>query len=239
MRVKIMSMQRVENLGSFLQAYSMKRVLEGFGHQVSFCDFRPGTSRHRGQKVKKVTWLDRLLRLPRRLLSPRQTAARRQFHRKRTESFQYSIWPLLGMSVERNYDSSCDLMVIGSDEVFNYTNHVFGYVPELFGHNLQAQSIISYAASAGYTSMKDVDADGMAEVLASGFKNFHALGVRDQNMYEIVQGCSQRAPTLVVDPTLSYDFLDEVPPSTRPPGYLLVYAYRERLDAPSRRVCDR
>ncbi len=42
MKVAILSMQRVYNYGSYLQAYSLKRIIEGMGHQVEFIDIIPG-----------------------------------------------------------------------------------------------------------------------------------------------------------------------------------------------------
>ena len=34
MKVSIMSMQRIANYGSFLQAYALKKTIETLGHQV-------------------------------------------------------------------------------------------------------------------------------------------------------------------------------------------------------------
>lgn len=42
MKIAILSMQRVENHGSFLQSYALKSVLEQQGHQVSFLDIKKG-----------------------------------------------------------------------------------------------------------------------------------------------------------------------------------------------------
>lgn len=42
MHVGILSMQRVENFGSFLQAYGLKELLQTLGHSVCFVDIRPG-----------------------------------------------------------------------------------------------------------------------------------------------------------------------------------------------------
>ena len=41
MKVSILSMQRVNNYGSFLQAYALKRILEDLGHNVTFLDIKP------------------------------------------------------------------------------------------------------------------------------------------------------------------------------------------------------
>ena len=39
MKIGIMSMQRIENYGSFLQAYSLRQMLEELGHEVVFVDY--------------------------------------------------------------------------------------------------------------------------------------------------------------------------------------------------------
>ena len=38
--VGIMSMQRIANYGSFLQAYALKTMIEELGHSVQFVDYR-------------------------------------------------------------------------------------------------------------------------------------------------------------------------------------------------------
>lgn len=40
MKVCILSMQRVNNMGSLLQAYALKNILEKYGHNVSFIDIK-------------------------------------------------------------------------------------------------------------------------------------------------------------------------------------------------------
>lgn len=43
MRVGIMSMQRVVNHGSFMQAYGLKSMIESLGHEVLFVDYKPSS----------------------------------------------------------------------------------------------------------------------------------------------------------------------------------------------------
>ena len=40
MKIGILSMQRIENFGSLLQAYALKKTLETFGNEVSFIDIQ-------------------------------------------------------------------------------------------------------------------------------------------------------------------------------------------------------
>ena len=42
MKVGIISMQRVCNNGSFLQAYGLKKLIESLGHEVVFIDYHVG-----------------------------------------------------------------------------------------------------------------------------------------------------------------------------------------------------
>ena len=41
-KVGIMSMQRIANYGSFLQAYALKRLIEELGYRVEFVDYHVG-----------------------------------------------------------------------------------------------------------------------------------------------------------------------------------------------------
>ena len=42
MNIGIMSMQRIINYGSFLQAYGLKKTIQNMGHTVTFVDYRVG-----------------------------------------------------------------------------------------------------------------------------------------------------------------------------------------------------
>ena len=41
-RAGILSMQRIYNYGSFLQAFGLKSILESLGCDVQFVDYKPG-----------------------------------------------------------------------------------------------------------------------------------------------------------------------------------------------------
>ena len=55
MKVGIMSMQRVVNYGSFLQAYALKRIIENnTGANVEFIDYRIGEILKESEKKKSI-----------------------------------------------------------------------------------------------------------------------------------------------------------------------------------------
>ncbi len=233
MKVGILTMHRVVNYGSFMQAFALKRCVEALGHQVEFRDFRAGEPRHIGEKVVSPGVLLKIINNPKKILNAIAALKKRVFQKQIANCFKSVCWPLLDVSERPNYDLRADAMIIGSDEVFNYTqNHVFGYVPCLFGHEIEAPIIVSYAASAGYANWDDVQRDGMREELASGFRRMKHIAVRDENTRVLVESCSGKMPTMVIDPTLIYDFAAEMPRQpVHSPGYVLVYAYEGRMES--------
>lgn len=233
MKVGILTMHRVYNYGSFMQAYALRRTIESMGHEVELRDFKPGTSRHRGSKVSKPSTLNKIAKIPSKLVKLGDTLRKRRFRQQMDECFRQQCWPLLGVPAEPNYSLNADAMIIGSDEVFNYTqNHAFGYVPCLFGHGIDAPIIATYAASAGYANWHDVQADDMVQELATGLRKMQHIAVRDENTRKFVEQCVGLSPTMVVDPTLIYDFRNDIAKdAVIKPGYLLVYAYEGRMES--------
>lgn len=39
-KIGIMSMQRINNYGSFMQAYALKKIIESLGNEVEFVDYK-------------------------------------------------------------------------------------------------------------------------------------------------------------------------------------------------------
>ena len=60
MKVGIISMQRVCNNGSFLQAYGLKKLIESLGHEVLFLDYEVGEPVMRSWADKKTYMLLRV-----------------------------------------------------------------------------------------------------------------------------------------------------------------------------------
>lgn len=229
MKVGIMSMQRIQNYGSFLQAYALKKTIESLGHEVVFVDYHPGESIAK-QKTNKGA-LD-YVKLGIRFIDHRSTVKKRQMYQsaKRFPDYYNEMLSVLGVSDNRNYDSEVDALVIGSDEVFNCLQDGanVGFSPELFGHGLKAKKVISYAASFGFTTLEMLKQYGKDVEIASYLNEMDAISVRDKNSCSIVQALTNKSIVENVDPVLIYDFEDEVPEIDKK-GFIVVYAYRGRL----------
>lgn len=236
MKVGIISMQRVCNNGSFLQAYGLKKLIESLGHEVTFIDYHVGSALAASKKEACRYWMLKLRNvflnvftdhpsirfvLPKNL---RNIAAKRK-------EYKQHILPLMGIMEEKNYNTRVDSLVVGSDEVFNCTqiNPEVGFSPELFGYGANTKRIISYAASFGNTTFQKLCDLGKAEELKSYFSTFNSLSVRDKNSYEIIKRLTDKKPELNLDPVLMYDFMPTIPDKERRRDYIIVYAYRARI----------
>jgi len=234
--VGIMSMQRIHNYGSFLQAFSLRGLIESADSsvRVEFVDFRPGeplVSSASGVTSPVQRTLAKLSDYG-RLDAGIVDRVRFINHKRR---FGQHHFPLLGLSTRPNYSADVDVLVIGSDEVFNcvQSNANVGYSRDLFGHGSPAGTVISYAGSFGNTTLEKLESFGIRDQIARDLRKFSALSVRDQNSAEIVEALTERKAEIHVDPVLAYEHLiaDRRIPSKRlhDDPYLIVYGYAGRL----------
>ncbi|KAA9159720.1 polysaccharide pyruvyl transferase family protein [Microbacterium lushaniae] len=247
-----MSMQRIFNYGSSLQAYALRRLIEDaqVDATVSFLDYRPGYPllpaetevavqggrvRRLVSKVREYSQVETSIRDKARFLNHKRTYAKKYF-------------PLIGIAPERREDVEVDLQIIGSDEVFNcvQSNVNVGYSRDLFGHKSRARRVASYAASFGNTTLEKIESAGISAELAENLADFVAISVRDRNSQRVVETLTGREPAVHLDPTLVYDFTTsgpEIPSERQHDGkYIIVYGYSGRLgpseNAEIRRFAD-
>lgn len=232
-KVGIMSMQRIANYGSFLQAYALKQLIENLGHTVEFVDYHVGppivkdgadSGNRYIRKIKKGIEIFRYKApLPHKL----------SFIQYK-QSFAKKYLPMLGVTETMNYNPALDCLVIGSDEVFNciQKNANVGYSLELFGKDNRAKKLITYAASFGNTTIEKLDKYKKAEEVRNLLGKFDALSARDLNTGRIMEKLTGRTPVYHLDPVLTYDYMnccDQIPDINLKEKYLILYAYSGRI----------
>lgn len=232
-KVGIMSMQRIANYGSFLQAYALKQLIEGLDCQVTFVDYHVGAP----VIVEKADSRNKLIRkLGKGLETLRYQAplSHKLAFIRHKQSFHKKYMPLLGVTGEMNYNPELDCLVIGSDEVFNciQKNSNVGYSTELFGKDNRAKKLISYAASFGNTTMEKLKKHHKADEIGMLLKGFDAISVRDANSGAIVKELTGEEPVYHLDPVLAYDYMnccDKIPKIKAEERYMILYAYAGRI----------
>lgn len=234
LRAGILSMQRIYNYGSFLQAYGLKSILESLGCDVQFVDYEPGEClvkssssktglARKAEKALEVFRYDAPLKDKLAFIDYKRTYAQR-------------FYPMLGLTEQRNLDPELDLLVIGSDEVFNCVqdNANVGFTPALFGTGSRAGHKVTYAASFGNTTIEKLERYGKRDEVAGYLKALDAVSARDANTGAIVEELTGEKPAYNLDPVLAYDYFgecDEIPADVDEEHYLICYGYSGRLTA--------
>lgn len=232
-KIGIMSMQRIANYGSFLQAYGLKKLIEELGHKVEFVDYHVGAPVIDEKADSKNKFVRKFEKGLETFKYQAPFAHKLSFIRYK-QSFAKKYMPLLGVTENMNYNPTLDCMVIGSDEVFNciQKNSNVGYSMELFGKDNYADKLISYAASFGNTTLEKLNKYEKANEVGELLKKFDAISVRDANSGNVVEHLTGKAPVYNLDPVLTYDYMnccDEIPEITTKEKYLILYAYAGRI----------
>lgn len=236
MRVGIISMQRVVNCGSFLQAYGLKKLIESLGYQVEFVDYHIEKPLCKNAEDETIYKKNRMKNLILNVISSVPLLFRllpKEIRYSVEDRYRYKsdYFHRLGLTDKKNYRSAVDTLVIGSDEVFNclQLNPEVGFSPELFGKNSPAANIITYAASFGNTTWEEIISSGKTGELRNYFHHMNAMSARDQNSAYIIEQLTGYEPKHHLDPVLMYGFTEEIPDLDIKEDYILVYAYRRRI----------
>lgn len=238
MKIGIMSMQRIKNYGSFMQAYGLKTILKELGYNdIEFIDYKIG--KVLPLKVN-VSFFKKTARKIKKILLFYKYSKMKTIVNKFNYRYNSEFLKILNISDERNYNHDIDYLIIGSDEVFNCTqaNPDVGYSLELFGQGYNEKSkVISYAACFGGTNYDKLKMYGVDNEIAELLKKFKSISVRDKNSYETTKKLTGIKPVINLDPVLVSNI--EIPKDTKKvqhKDYIIVYAYTDRINEQESKV---
>lgn len=208
MKVSILTLHSANNVGAFLQAYSLQSVIESLIGEgsCSFVHF-PSDGGNTSKLHKAMRYL-------------KQGKLGTVLFKLRTARKYSEAMSLLHMDSESFFvGKEFDTVVVGSDEVWNLDSKSFTHHVQYFAKDLKAKSILSYAPSAGNCSFQRM------KELSLDFSGFHYLSVRDENAYSAVMEIDGREPKLVCDPTVLIESLTHLIKPIPEKNYILVYSY--------------
>lgn len=197
MKIGIVTYYDAINEGAFLQAYNLKSFLMDIytDAELYFINFKL-TNHKRLQYKQFFNTKD-----PRKIINSLKRI--RALSAAQKEYFSVTS------------DIRFDLIVIGSDEMWNVTNPLFS--EENLGIGLICDNICTYAISMGNSS---ANADKYLQV-RDKLDNIKFISVRDENSEYIVNNVFNRTARLHLDPV----FLKELPAKTfhHTPKYIMIY----------------
>ena len=220
MKIGIISMQKVVNYGSYLQAYALFNVLTALGHECRFIDIRPGELLDINKStaiVHQKIWKYPIKKVQKIL-----------FAWKREKLFISNFWTSLGID-QPVKETDVDCVIIGSDEVFNclQADCPWGVSLQLYGDTYVPA--ISYAASFGYTSFEQLKKYGVEEEIRCALNKMICISVRDSASLHCAEQLLGTEVQKHIDPVLVYKWDKEYELKKRYKNYILVYAYDNRI----------
>lgn len=239
MKIGILSMQRIINNGSLLQTYGLKKSIEKLGHSVEFVDYKISDN------YKEIlTWKENLQNFS--PIAYAVIAALRNIFKfgikgiqiavsnyKTRKNFLNGYMAVLNLTKESNYSPKVDILVFGSDEVFNtvqYLEQGKGHAWQLYGADSNADKLVSYAASFGHTTYEKLQKYNMIDKSKELLSKFDNFSVRDKNSYDIIKQLTGKEASINIDPVLLYDFEDIEIKKPKIKDYILVYGYPGRFN---------
>lgn len=223
-KIGILTMQRVLNYGSFLQAYSLKKLLTEYG-SVEFVDYE--YEKTIIDDSKKLNLFQKIIKNINFIYYLKKKKHLKSFRNRYSNYLSH----YLNVNNKPNYYPKIDNLVIGSDEVFNCMQKFpVGYSRNLFGKGYEYCDIISYAASFGHTKLKDIKEKNIDRELSYLLRNFKGISVRDNNSYEIIKKLTNINSEINLDPVLVGDFAEEMKNiEINLKNYIILYAYTDRI----------
>lgn len=226
-KVGIISMQRIINYGSFLQAYGLKNIIEkNTDNHVEFIDYEFEKELVKKEQNKKNVFCK--IKENKTLL---RYLKKKKYLKEVAERYTKDL-KIIGVG-KNNFYPKVDAVVIGSDEVFNCTqSYPIGYSRNLFGKGYEKIDVLSYAASFGYTTYDLLKKYKIDREVGQMLEKFKAISVRDNNSLEVVNKLVGIEPEKNLDPVLVYNFKNEIKKyKTHEQNYIILYAYTGRLSA--------
>lgn len=224
MKIAILSMQKVVNYGSFMQSFALRKTIEGFGHEVEYLDIENGVQKE-GLKRDKALYIKKFI----------ERFCNRKFlqiwnqHKLLKKRFNEEFFDELGI-LERKH-SSYDLVVIGSDEVFNFAQPTpWGFTEQLYGDVKESNKVISYAGSFGNTTLDKIERYGVKSEIRNAMSKMASVSVRDINSVQVVENLLGFKPSMNVDPVFLYDFTKHLV-DIEEKDYIIIYTYPNRISS--------
>ena len=225
MKIAILSMQRVLNAGSVLQAYSLRSILREMGvESVSFLDIDGEKVLPSIKTVQESDDYNRTADYSRGIVQRVKNGLVYRLSKYNKHLLRRFMKQELNLEEER-CSGAYDGIVVGSDEVFN---HARGINLQLHGEVSAAPRIISYAASCGSARIQDIYPEHLACV-RKAMENFAAVSVRDTATQEYVASLYDGRIERHLDPVLVGPLRKRTPAPVFLKNYLLIYAYGLRI----------
>jgi len=222
-KIAIYTFWNIPNYGTFMQAYALQKAIANLNANLDVQQIAYIDKVHYNAYYKIFNMNYRLY-----LINPHfyKNLLKRVINYKQIQqlkiflNYYKQIPHTKNSSIEKIEKELFDVVVLGSDIIWDYSIDIFNQDVHLFGNGFNAKKIIAYAPSFGTikSGMK------VPSYVTKGLKNLDAISVRDENSANLVQKIAGGEAQVVIDPTFLVDFWqDENIKKPELDNYIVVY----------------
>lgn len=194
-KVGVVTMHKVLNYGSALQAYATQRALEKLGVDCEIIDYLFPNKSHR--KKKKTIYAHLRHYASEVYTGFAQTRKQKYFNAFYEKYFKLSKQPYNSSAEIIANPPVYDVYIVGSDQTWSL-HHTRGDKTFFLSFAPKGAKKISYASSFGPNSLDDEE----LQQIKNELKGFFALSVRERNGQKIIADLIQKEVPICLDPTL-------------------------------------
>ena len=227
--IGIITWYKTVNHGAVLQAYALQEWLKSRGYNALELDY------NREVRKYNYTFMDRVKTAFKHLNFNKIKIKKNQkkFLNEKNKKFEKFREEYLNIgNLYSDGSNNIDTAIIGSDMVFDFHE---GYNPFVYGKNVKAKKIISYAACFGYTTIDSFQGFSQKNEIISLINKMDSISFRDNNTGEILKKCCGVIGTKVIDPVLLYGFTKEKynwnVHGWNNKRYILIYSYSYNMNS--------
>lgn len=195
MKVGIQTFHKTTNYGAILQTYALQKYINDMGIDCEVIDYNSSAIARREEPLKFGN-----IKSIRDLLKYLTGARAQRLKQKKFDLFMKDFIKISDVHYEReslkNANSVYDLIIVGSDQVWNLdlTEQDYSFFLDYVDNETKKSS---YAASFGYESIPDIYQKECKELLGQ----FNYISVREKQGKTIINNLINRDTPLVLDPT--------------------------------------
>ena len=228
-KIGIITHYGVHNHGAQLQLFALITMLRNKGYECAALQFEKDY-RYMGKEAKNKYSIS-IKSLPyyaKYLFSKGLGKTLFNIEKKKIFDKFRNANSILGDYYENFYG---DLAIVGSDEVFSFET---GVTDAFWGKDCHSKKLVSYAASFGPTTTKEIHEKHLEQYVSDGLNKFSFLSVRDINSANIVSEFSEKQVVRNCDPVIFYGYSKEIENyskcSKKTNPYILLYSYDNNMN---------
>ncbi|NDI34876.1 polysaccharide pyruvyl transferase family protein [Chengkuizengella sediminis] len=216
MNICIVTVYHSMNCGSYLQSYALMETLRQKGHNVTFLETginKPGIAISKAIIKSLLTF----------------KINRANFFFSKWVGFKKEQKVFRTIKNDNSHIIEFDLIIFGSDEIWNSGRKEFAKNPILWGEGIDSENLIAYAPSINRSTLEQIET---LEYPERNLKKFKSIMVRDEHTKDVLSHLTKKDINIVLDPTmlLNSEEYQTVKTKACNDKYVLLYTYGNHLN---------